>query len=96
MSAQERAQRLGPFGAVVWLPASAVDAAYALERRLFDGGLAASVVVEPSAATAAALRAAGVITLVVSDAQAVEGAVLVEGDVERAARALEACRWGEG
>ena len=96
MSAQERAQRLGPFGAVVWLPASAVDAAYALERRLFDGGLLASVVVEPTAATAVALREAGVIALVVSDAQAIDGAVVFDGDVERAARALEAWGWGEG
>jgi hypothetical protein len=57
--------------------------------------ITASVVVEPSAATAVALREAGVIALVVSDAQALDGAVLFDGDFEASARALEACRWGE-
>ncbi len=78
------------------LPSSAVDAAYMLERRLFDGGLVASVVVGQSAATAVALREAGVIALVVSDAEPVDGAVVFDEDVERTARALEACRWGDG
>jgi hypothetical protein len=69
-----------------------------LAPRLGEVGvfITASVVVEASPATAVALWEAGVIALVVSDAQAVDVAVLFEGDVEASARALEACRRGEG
>ncbi|MFM2152551.1 MAG: hypothetical protein RL199_986 [Pseudomonadota bacterium] len=94
VSPDDWARRLGQLGAVVWFPSSALDAAYGLERRLYDRGLHARVVATPaSGAAAEVLRAAGLIALVVSDSEAVEGAWRFEGDLDALARSLELCRW---
>ncbi len=86
VSEAERVERFGQRGAVISLPAADREAAYAVERVLFDQGHSAYVLAEGEEAAAPALARAGLLALVAGDASELVPAGLrhlVVADLER-------------
>ncbi len=68
VSAEARAKRLGHAGAIVWIEAD-LAAVYALEKQLFEAGLATTVAID-SARVAVAAAEAGLVCLCVGEGDA--------------------------